>query len=97
VQEHDHRASGLADDLLDQRQGMLGTCPQPDKRDVGSFPARHGPDVLDLDLSCDHLVAERHDDRDNELEPVLALVGDEHTQVLGLIWHGNHMPILIPR
>jgi hypothetical protein len=44
----------------------------------------HRADVFDLDLACDDLVAERRDDRGDEREPIVTLVGDQHTQMLGV-------------
>jgi hypothetical protein len=41
-------------------------------------------------------VAERDDDRDDELESVLALIGDQHAQVIGPVRAGIHGPILNP-
>jgi hypothetical protein len=57
---------------------------ESDERDVGSFPAGHGSDVFDFDLAGDDLVAERDDNRRYRREAVLALVGDQDAQMLGL-------------
>jgi hypothetical protein len=84
VDKDDHRAGGLLHDLLDQREGVLGALSQPDQRDVRSLPGGHGSDVVDLDLAGDHLVPERGDDRRHEGQPILSLVRDQHTQMLGL-------------
>ena len=78
------------DDLLDQVERVLGALAEPDERDVGSLPGGHGPDVLDLDLARDHLVSERGDDRRDQRQAILPLVGDQHAQMLGLaIAHGG--------
>src|ERR1700722_5010764 len=63
---------------------MLGARPESDERDVWSLLGGHGADVFDLDLACDHLVAERPPDRGDEREPVFALVRDQDPQVLSL-------------
>jgi hypothetical protein len=44
-QQRDHGAGCLADDFRDQLEGMLGAQPQPDERDVGLLPCRHGADA----------------------------------------------------
>ena len=54
------------------------------QRDVGPFPRRHGAHLGDIDLACDHLVAQGHHDRRDESEPILALVRDQHAQVIRL-------------
>jgi hypothetical protein len=63
---------------------VRGGWPEPDERDVGSFAGGHGTDVLDVDLARDHLVPEGHDERRDQRQTVLALVGDQHAQMLGL-------------
>jgi hypothetical protein len=82
VEEDDHRAGGLVHDLLDQTQRMAGALAQADERDVRSLPRRHRPDVFDVDLARDHLVPKSGDDRCDESQPILALVGDQHAQML---------------
>ena len=62
---------------------MLRALSEPDERDVGPLSRRHRPDVRDADLARDHLVPECGDDRCDERKPVLALVGDQHPQMLG--------------
>ena len=38
MDQRDHRAGGLADDLLDQAERVLGALAEPDERDVGPLP-----------------------------------------------------------
>jgi len=57
---------------------------ESDERDVGAFSGGHRSDVFDVDLARDHLVAQGYDDRRDEGEAVLALVGDQDAQMLGL-------------
>ena len=83
VDEGDHRAGGLPHDPLDQSERVIGALSEPDQRDVGSLPRGHRTDVFDVDLARDHLVPERCDDRSNERQAVLALVGDQDAQMLG--------------
>jgi hypothetical protein len=78
VEEGDHRARGLVDDLLDQAESVLGALAEADERDVGPLPRGHRADVGDRDLGSDHLVAESGDDRHDEGERVASLVGDEN-------------------
>jgi hypothetical protein len=63
---------------------MHGTFPEADEGDVWSLSSCHDPDILDGDLSRDHLVAERGNDRRDDREAVLPLVGDQHAQMLSL-------------
>ena len=84
MQQHDHGAGGFAHDLVDQVERVFRALSESDERDVGSFPAGHGSDVFDFDLAGDDLVAERDDNRRYRREAVLALVGDQDAQMLGL-------------
>jgi hypothetical protein len=78
VQQSDHRAGGLADDLVDQLKRMLRVRSQPHQRDIGSLQSGHRPHVLDFDLPRDHLMTERGYDRGNERQAILALVCDQN-------------------
>ena len=84
VEQDDHRAGGLAHDLLDQVERVLRALSEPDERDVGSLSGGHGADVRDVDLARDHLVSEGDHDRGDEREAILALVGDQDPQMFGL-------------
>jgi hypothetical protein len=84
VDEGDDRAGGLVHDLLDHLERVLGALAEADEGDVRPFPRRHCCDVLNLDLARDHLVPESGDDRRDERQPILALVRDEHAEMLGL-------------
>jgi hypothetical protein len=77
VEQHDHRTRRLPDDPVDQSQRVLRALAEPDKRNVGPFPGRHGADVLDLDLARDDLVSQRDDSLRDEREAILALVRDQ--------------------
>jgi hypothetical protein len=90
VQEGDDRAGGFADDRVDQSEGVLGAGAESDERHIWSFAGGDGPDVFDLDLACDHLVAERDHDRDDELEAVLALVGDQDAEMVCSVGRFRH-------
>jgi hypothetical protein len=70
-------------DLVDQGEGMLRALAETDRRDIGSLPGGYGSDVLDVDLAGDHLVPEVRDYRRDERQPILALVGDQHPEMLG--------------
>ena len=84
VDQDDYRAGGFSDDLVDQLECVLRALAEPDERDVGSLSGGHGGHVFDLDLAGDHLVSERDHGRRDEREPVLALVGDQDAQMLGV-------------
>ncbi len=84
VDEEDHRAGGLVDDLLDQAECVLGALAEPDERHVGSLTSRDTSHVFHLDLARDHFVTEFGDDRRDERQAILPLVGDQNPQVLGL-------------
>jgi hypothetical protein len=95
VQQDDHGAGGLPHDPIDQIQRMLGAVSESDESDIGPFASRHRSDVLNVDLTGDDLVAERGDDRRDEREAVLALVGDQDAQMLGSIGERRHTSILM--
>lgn len=78
VQQRDHWAGGFADDLGDQFQRVFRALAQSDERDVGPLPASHRADVLDFDLTRDHLMAKGDHDRGDERKAVFALVGDQN-------------------
>jgi hypothetical protein len=84
VEEDDDRAGGFLHDLVDQAERVVGAFPESDARGVGSPSGGDGADVFDVDLARDHLVAEGRDDRRDQGEPVLALVGDQDSRMLGL-------------
>jgi len=80
VEDEDDRAGGVADDLLDQFERVLGALAEPDERDVGMFLAGQLDDLLDVQFLPDDLVAERAGDLGDGLGPLGALVGDEYVQ-----------------
>ncbi len=97
VQDRDHRTGGLADDLRDQLEGMRGTRPEPDQRDVRVLPGRDRPHFLDVDLTRDHVVTEPDHHPREQLEPVALLVRDQDAQVLELVAVGHvDASILVP-
>ena len=62
VEKEDDRAGGVADDLLDQLERMLGAFTEADERDVRVLFAGELGDLVDVELLSDHLVAERAGD-----------------------------------
>lgn len=50
---------------------------------------RHRADLCDVDLAGDHVVTEPGDDLGEQLEPVAALVSDQHPQALRLVFAGR--------
>ncbi len=58
MEQHDHRASGLAHDFVDQLKRVLRAFPESHERDVGPLADSFQAHVRHLDLTCDHLVAE---------------------------------------
>jgi hypothetical protein len=70
--------------LSNQVERMLRALPEADKRDVGPLTGGHRSDVLDLDLTRDHLVAQPDHDRGDQGQAVLAFVGDQDPQVSGV-------------
>jgi hypothetical protein len=83
VKEDDDRAGGLAHDLVDEVERMGGAFTESDERDVGALASGHGAHICCVDLSRDHLVAQRDHDRGDQRQAILALVGDEDAQVVG--------------
>jgi hypothetical protein len=62
---------------------VVEAFPEPDKRDIGSLAGGHGSDVRDVDLARDHLVPQVREERRDQSQAILALVGDQHAQMLG--------------
>ena len=60
-------------------------APSPTSATSGRSRAVIGGDVFDLDLARDDLVAECNDDRDDELEAVFTLVGDQDAEIFGSV------------
>ena len=84
-EQGDHRASGFADDLLDQLERVLGRETEPDERDIGPFSRGHGTDLVDVDLARDHDVPKPGDDLGEQVQPVAPLVRNQDTQVPGRV------------
>ncbi len=61
---------------------MLGALAETHDRDVGPLTSDERSDVLDIDLSGDHLMAQGNDGRGHERETILALVGEQRTELL---------------
>jgi hypothetical protein len=84
VEQDDDRAGGFAHDLVDQLERVVRALAEADERHVGALPGGHGADVVDLDLARDDLVSQGDHDRCDERQAILALVGDQDAQMLGL-------------
>ncbi len=74
---------------------MLRALTDPDQRYVGPLPRGDASDVFDVDLACDDLVAQANDNRGDERQPILALVGDQDTEMFGPVRERLHEPIVI--
>ena len=77
VQDRDHRAGRLAHDLGDQLERVHRALAEPDQRDVGMLPRGDRPDLLDVDLTRDHVVPEPDHDLGEQLQPLPPLVRDQ--------------------
>ena len=86
-QQRNYGAGGLANDLGDQFEGVLGAQAEADERHVRTFSLGDSTDFLDIDLARDHLVAERRNDLRKQLEPVAPLVCDQDAQMLPVLGH----------
>ena len=64
---------------------MLGVQAEADEGDVGHLGAGVRADLVDADVAGDDVVAEFLDDRGDRVEPLVALVGDENPESVGLI------------
>src|SRR5215213_6763777 len=82
MDEQDHRAERLMDDLLDQHESMLGALAEAHERDVRPLAGRDDSDLVDVDLARDHLMPEVRHDRRYESQPIAPLVRDQHAEVL---------------
>ena len=63
---------------------MLRALAEADQGHIGLLPGGHDADVRNFDLACDHLMPEVRDRGRDERQPILALVGDQHAEMLGL-------------
>jgi hypothetical protein len=85
MQQNDHRAGGLTNDLLDQSERVFRALTEPNQRDLRSLPGGHGPHLVHIDFPRDDLVPEhvndQRDQRDQRRE-VFTLVGDRHPWML---------------
>jgi hypothetical protein len=94
MDEDDHRTGGLVDDLLDQHERVIAALAQPDKRNIRSFLRGHGADIFDLDLALSLRAPGCNDWRDQR-QAILALVRDQHAQMLCLpVAPGSRTPSL---
>jgi hypothetical protein len=84
MDQDDHRAGGLLDDLFDQHQRVVGALAEPHQGHVWALPGGHGADVVHVDRTRDDLVAERCDDRRHQRKPVLPLVRNQDPEVFSL-------------
>jgi hypothetical protein len=90
VQQSDDWAGGLPDDRVNQPEGVFGAGAESDQRDVRSFAGGDRADVFDVDLACDHFVAEGDHDRDDQLEAVFTLVGDQDAEMISSVDRSRH-------
>jgi hypothetical protein len=81
LEQGDHWTGGLADDLADQLERVIGTGAQTDQGDVGALPGGHLCDMLDVNLASDYLVTERDDYLGKQFEPLPLFVRDQDAQV----------------
>ena len=69
---------------------MFGAVPEAHERDIGTLPCSDGPDVLDVDLASDYLMAKGDNYRRHQGQAVLPFVRDQNAQMLGLTM--THLP-----
>jgi hypothetical protein len=84
-EERDHRTRSVSDDLRDRLERVLRARAEPDERDVWVLASGRRPDVPDVDLACNHLVAEPGDHLGELLEPIPPLVRDQHPKMWSLV------------
>ena len=77
LEQRDHWARRLVDDLADQLEGMGAAVAQADQSDIGVLTPGHSRDLAHLDRARDHLMAEADDDPRDVVEPIAALIGDQ--------------------
>jgi hypothetical protein len=73
------------DDLLDQLERMLRARTETDERNIRLFARSYWSDLADFDLRRDHLVSEAGDHCCDIGQAVLALVSDEHTEMVHFV------------
>jgi hypothetical protein len=80
----EERRTGCATAPSTKRSACWEALAETNEGDVRPLARRHRSDVLHLDLARDHLVPQSGDDRRDERQAILALVRDQHAQMLGL-------------
>jgi hypothetical protein len=80
----EERRTGCATAPSTKRSACWEALAETNEGDVRPLACRHRSDVLHLDLARDHLVPQSGDDRRDERQAILALVRDQHAQMLGL-------------
>ena len=96
MEQDDDGAGCLLDDLLDHVERVLGALAEPDERDIGPFSRRNRPDVFDLDLASDHLMAESGNDRRDQRQAIPSLVRDQNAQMFGFRDNSLVTPVVRP-
>ena len=95
MEQCDHRAGGLADDLRDQLEGVLRAQPETHERHVRLFPRGHRTDLFHVDLASDHIVPKARHDLRQQFEPLALLVRDQDAEMTLLV-HPQY-PAGVPR
>jgi hypothetical protein len=78
VEQRDHRARRLPHDLADQLKRVVGGQAEPDDRNIGALPRGRRSNLLDVDLTRDHVVAKCDHHLREKLQPVALLVRDQN-------------------
>jgi hypothetical protein len=95
-EQRNYRAEGLADDLGDQIESVLGVEAEPHQRDIRSLPGRHRADLLDVDLAGNHLVPEPGHNLGQQFEALALLVRDQDTEIAGLLLSHRLQNVALP-
>ena len=93
MQDRDHRARGLGDDLADQPERMLRGQAEADECHVRVLAGSDRRDLADVDLARDDFMPEPDHDLGKKFQPVAPLIGDQDAQPLRLV-SVRHVPPL---
>ena len=82
AEDRDHGTVGLAHDLRDELECMVGILAEAYDRDVGELARCYGRDFRHRYRAADHVMAHVLYDGGQQLKPIVFLVGDKNPKTL---------------
>ncbi len=83
MQKHDNRARRLMNNLVNQLQRMLRARTQTHQRNIRPLPGSNSTNILNIDLTSDHLMTKRSHNRHHKIKTILTLISDQNPQMIG--------------